>query len=128
MKTEVHLWLHLRKRLKGVRWFRLEAVTPPGVLDVFGFYKGQTIWIELKVGKPDVKALEPGQHAFIVDCLTAGVPVWVVFAHNGVLKWFNGLPYGLPVSAPDFYGKTPAPRPRPPVPRPSGSGRRAPQR
>lgn len=128
MKTEAHLWLHLRKRLKGVRWFRLEAVTPPGVLDVFGFYKGQTIWIELKVGKPDAKALEPKQHDFIVDCLQAGVPVWVVFAHNGVLKWFNGLPYGEPVTAPSFYDRTLASRPHQPVPRQTKTGRPALQR
>jgi hypothetical protein len=104
VKTEAHVWLHLRTRLRG-KWWRLEAITPPGVPDVFGFYKGQTIWIELKVGKPDAKRLEPGQYAFICDCLKDGVPVWVVFAHNGVLKWFNGLPYGDPVSAPSFYGE-----------------------
>lgn len=111
MKTEAHVWQHLRTRLLGVRWYRLETITPVGPLDVFGFYKGQTIWIELKVGKPDVKRLEPQQYQFICDCLKAGVPVWVVFAHNGVLKWFSGLPYGNPVSAPPFYAPKPSKRP-----------------
>lgn len=127
MKTEKDVWNHLKPRLRGIRWFRLEAITPVGPLDVFGFYKGQTIWVELKVGKPDVKRLEPKQHEFIVSCLQAGVPVWVVFAHNGILKWFNGLPFGDPVSAPDFYGKTQRPLRRRSVLRPTGTGRLSPQ-
>lgn len=115
MRTEAHLWQHLRKRLRGIRWERVEAVTPVGLLDVYGLYRGQTIWIELKVGKPDVKRLEPQQHLFICDCLRAGVPVWVVFAHNGVLKWFPGLPYGDPAPAPEFYSSSSRPSKRPAI-------------
>lgn len=103
MKSEKHLWKHLRPRLKGRGWRRLEAIDPPGMPDVVGFYGGQTVWIELKVGKPSVKKLEPGQYDFICDCLAEGVPVWVVFAHNGVLKWYPGLPFGEATRVPAFY-------------------------
>ena len=64
----------------------------------------------MKIGKPNVKKLEPGQYDFICDCLAEGVPVWVVFAHNGVLKWYPGLPFGEPTTPPAFYvQKTSAP-------------------
>jgi len=128
VKTEKHLWEYLRPRLQGRGWRRVESGTSPGVPDVFGFYRGQTIWIELKVGKPDAKRLEPGQVAFITECLSEGVPVWVVFAHNGVLKWFNGMPYGDAVSAPSFFGGTRLPRHGRPVLRPSGTCRPSPRR
>ena len=128
MRTEKHLWKYMRPRLLGRGWRRVESRTSEGVLDAFGFYKGQTIWIELKVGKPDAKRLEPGQVTFITECLSEGVPVWVVFAHNGVLKWFPGMPYGDPVSPPAFYGKTQPPPRRRPVLRPTGTCRPSPRR
>jgi len=105
VKTEKALWKHMRPRLLGRGWRRLESRTSEGLPDVVGFYKGQTIWIELKVGTPTIKRLEPGQYDFICDCLAEGVPVWVVFAHNGVLKWYPGLPFGDPFRDPPFYQK-----------------------
>lgn len=109
MKTEKDIWKYLSPRLKGRGWRRIEAVTPPGIPDVLGFYGGQTIWIELKIGKPDMKRLEPGQYQFICDCLAEGVPVWVVFFHNKTLKWYSGIPCGDPTTPPPFYVATQRP-------------------
>lgn len=114
LNTEKALWAHLQPRLIG-RWYRVEAVTPVGFLDVFGFYRGETHIIELKVGKPDVKALEPGQHDMIMEALKQGGPAWCCFAHRGTVRFFRGLPIGYD-SDPPFYRRgplTPSPSPIP---------------
>lgn len=102
-KTERLLWEnHLRTHLSG-RWYRVETETPRGFLDLFGFYRGETIIIELKIGKPGVNALEPGQYDMIIEALRQGGPVWCCFNHGGKLKWYRGLPIGDPCEPPPFY-------------------------
>jgi len=102
-KTERLLWEnHLSSRLLG-RWWRVETETPKGFFDVFGFYKLETHIIELKIGKPGIDKLEPGQYDMMVEALRQGGPAWVVFNHGGVLKWYRGLPMGDPCKPPPFY-------------------------
>jgi hypothetical protein len=102
-RSERLLWEnHLSSRLLG-RWWRVETVTPPGFLDVFGFYRGETHIIELKIGKPGIDKLESGQHDLIIEALRHGGPCWCLFNHNDSLKWFRGLPIGDPCNPPPFY-------------------------
>jgi len=102
-KSERLLWEnHLSTHLLG-RWWRVETETPRGFLDLFGFFKSETHIIELKIGKPGMDKLESGQHDMIIEALRQGGPVWVLFCHRGVLKWFRGLPIGDPCVPPPFY-------------------------
>ncbi len=112
-RTEALMWAHLKTRLTG-RWWRVEAVTPVGFLDVFGFYRGETHIIELKIGKPGIDKLRAAQYDMIVEALRQGGPVWCCFAHRGIIKWYRGLPFGDPCEPPPFYR-----------PKPTSSSRRA---
>lgn len=101
MRTEDQLWNFLKPRLLGW-WTRIEASTPAGVLDSFGFYAGETHWLELKVGPPNVLRLEPMQYDFLTEAKKFGVSAWVVFHHADRLHWFKWIP-AIETDAPVFY-------------------------
>ena len=50
---ESKLWKALRDgtRPLGVHWTRMESWASPGVPDLFGVYKGESFWVELKLHK-----------------------------------------------------------------------------
>lgn len=100
-KTEKKLWDHLATRMRG-RWERLEAITPSGMPDCFGFYRGETHWLELKCGQPDFSALRSDQVAFGSACGAAGIPFWVCFGYRGRPIFFQGLNLTLQVQPPWF--------------------------
>lgn len=102
-KNETTLWKHIRPNLLGRRWTRLESRgTTSGPGDAFGFYGGQTQWVELKCGLPKIESLRPSQYEFILECLKSKVPVWCCFSHLGRVVWFSGLPTGEPQTPPFF--------------------------
>lgn len=78
IETEDDLWEAIRGRLRG-EWSRLEAITPDGLPDSFGLWRGRTWWLELKVGKPSLEALRPSQRRFIYSAQARDVPVWCCF-------------------------------------------------
>jgi penicillin-binding protein-related factor A (putative recombinase) len=77
-------------------------MTADGLFDVIGFYKGETIIVELKVGKPNINKLRSAQRDVLYEALRQGGPAYCCFAHNGKVKWFRGLPLGDPIDPP-FY-------------------------
>ena len=102
-QPEQRLWDRISPSLIGRRWTRLESRgTTSGVGDAFGFFRKETHWIELKVGRPSMTALRSSQHDFIIDCVASNIPVWCCFEHNGRLFWYQGLPVGDPITPP-FY-------------------------
>jgi hypothetical protein len=102
-RTETALWDYLSDRLLGRRWTRLESRgTTRGPGDAFGFFRGETVWLELKVGSPRYKALRPSQQDFANDCLKSGIPIWCCFAHRGRLVWISNLNFDAP-ERPKFY-------------------------
>lgn len=102
LRTEKSLWEHIKPDLAGRRWRRLENAAGSGAGDAFGFFRGQTQWIELKVGLPALNKLRPTQHDFALDCVASGIPVWLCFAHRGKVLWFEGVDFTQP-TIPPFY-------------------------
>ena len=100
--TEVKLWDYMAPHMRG-KWWRTEYATPAGLSDAKGLWQGQTHHVELKIGRPSVKALRSAQHEFVIECLRHGVPIWVVFWWKGAIHWFPGLPYGDGASPPAFW-------------------------
>ena len=104
LRTEAALWKHIAPHLLGRRKTRLESrskTSGPG--DAFIFFNGETVWIELKIGKPSARRLRPSQSDFIDDAEKSGVPVWCCFAHSGGVKWFFYKNDSAITMTPPFY-------------------------
>lgn len=105
-RTETALWDDIRPHLRG-RWYRTEFQYPAGLFDSFGLLRGHTIYLEHKIGrpfngKPSIRHLRPAQHDFMLALMDHGGQGWVVFADQGLVKWYRGLDLGSPVARPDF--------------------------
>lgn len=61
---------------------------PDGLTDALGLWNLQTWWVELKVGKPDIKALRPSQRQFGIECMKQGVPIYTCFGYRGEALFF----------------------------------------
>lgn len=72
--------------------------------DAFGLWKGQTWWLELKVGRPDQRAFEPEQVTFGFACINHKVPWFAVFGHKGVPIFFD-TPLLIEPRSPPFWIK-----------------------
>jgi len=99
--TEKALWRKLVPRLRG-RWWRLEAVYPAGMPDVFGFHDGRVHFVELKIGVPAIGKLRPHQLDFLYDCARHDIPYWTCFGHRGNICWRRGSDFALE-AFPDFF-------------------------
>ena len=108
--TEDELWAYIRPWLVG-KWERVEVVYPVGFPDAFGFFQGQTHFIELKIGKPSLAKLRPKQHEFAADATARGVPVWLCFGYRGSPHYYDGL-QTLRESIPPFVRAPSQPRSR----------------
>lgn len=100
-KDEKALWKYISPRLRG-KWSRVEVVTPEGMFDSWGVWRGTQIWMELKVGRPTIAALRPSQHDFLLDLLDHGQPAWTCFGYRGQPLFFKGLDFDTAVTPP-FY-------------------------
>lgn len=97
------LWRHLKPRLRG-KWWRMEVITPAGIPDLVGLFRGQTYWMEMKIGKPDLKALRAEQRDFGIDCIESGVPFWLCFGHKHSPVFFCGVQTDVPSTPPFWRG------------------------
>jgi hypothetical protein len=101
-RSEAALWGYLAPRLRG-RWTRLEAVLPDGLPDAFCLGRdGRTIWMELKLGKPDPDALRAPQRNFAHACIERGIPWFCCFGHRGAPVFFRSPEMLVPVT-PEFW-------------------------
>lgn len=98
---ETALWNYVSPNLRG-KWDRLEAVTPDGLTDWLGLWKGKTWWCEAKVGKPSLDALRPSQRRFAYACIDHGIEHWTCFGYRGEARFFRDLDFGTERDAP-FY-------------------------
>src|SRR5262245_47034499 len=103
LRTETALWDFIRPKLLGRNWRRLENTAGHGEADAFGFFSGETHWLELKIGKPNLRKLRGNQYNFVIECIRAQIPVWLCFAHRGKPCWYAGLDLDHMVRPP-FYG------------------------
>lgn len=79
-KNETKLWEYIHPHLAVSKsWKRIETVFPDGFPDAFGKYDGRLMFIELKVGKPSVKALRSSQRDHIKLYDTKTNPIFVCF-------------------------------------------------
>lgn len=91
-KDETELRDYLFPRLRGW-WRRLEAIYPDGVPDSFGFYYGETHWLELKVGKPSKDLLRPRQIEFGLECMDRGISYHVCFGYQDEALFFKDFAF-----------------------------------
>lgn len=89
-RDETALRSYLFQRMLGV-WRPLEALGHDGFPDSVGLLRTQTMWLELKLGRPRVEALRPGQVQFAQDCIQTGVPWFICFGHDGRPRFFESL-------------------------------------
>lgn len=102
-KDETELWGYLVRRLRG-RWYRLEFSYPAGLCDSMGLWRGQTIWLEHKVGRPSINAFKPAQIEFAHDCFRHHVPWWCCFGHLDRVMFYSGLDFDFgPSPVPQFW-------------------------
>jgi len=81
------LWGFLAPRLRGW-WRRLEVVQPEGLPDSFGLFDNRVHWLELKLGKPGLKAFRPKQLEFAHECIKRGISWHVVFGHKSDVMFY----------------------------------------
>lgn len=92
-KDEKELWKWMsnteKMRMQG-KWTRIECIYPPGIPDVLGTYMGLLIWIELKVGMPNPRALESGQIDFMNWMHNSNRPCYVCWGDPDVdtTRWW----------------------------------------
>lgn len=98
---ETALWNYIAPNLKG-RWERLEAVTPQGMPDSFGIWRGKTWWCELKVGVPKLEALRPEQRQFAYNLIDDGCEHWTCFGYKGDARFYRNLNFDIEL-VPRFY-------------------------
>jgi hypothetical protein len=99
--NEDELWGTISPRLRG--WpRRLEAAFPAGMPDAFTLWKGQTHWIELKLGKPSRSLMEPKQIEFGLECIKRGVSYRVCVGHQGRVLWYPDFSF-TQVDTPKYY-------------------------
>ena len=67
-------------------------------------FRGQTHWMELKIGKPSLDALRPGQRDFGLECVAKGVPFWICFGHRHTPIFFAGVQVDVPTLPPWWRG------------------------
>ena len=101
-KDEKALWEYIRPRLRGRMWSRVETICPDGMFDAHGFFGQSQIWLELKVGKPSIKALRPSQLEFLIELVRHDQPAWTCFGYRGEVLFFAGLDFDAAV-VPPFY-------------------------
>lgn len=101
-KDEKALWEYIRPRLRGRMWSRVETICPDGMFDAHAFFGQSQIWLELKVGKPSIKALRPSQLEFLIELVRHGQPAWTCFGYRGDVLFFAGLDFDTAV-VPPFY-------------------------
>jgi penicillin-binding protein-related factor A (putative recombinase) len=96
-KPESKFWKQLKDGTADldVLWTRIESWASPGVPDLFGVYKGQSFWLELKISKlKTVKhiGLSPQQILWQTLHCEAGANVWnlVKQTESGEVKLFHG--------------------------------------
>lgn len=96
-KPESKLWAQMRQGTKplDVLWTRIESWSSPGVPDLFGVYKGECFWVELKLHKlKSVKRIDlsPQQILWQTRHSQAGANVWNLVGHpaSGSVKLFRG--------------------------------------
>lgn len=101
-KDEKALWEYIRPRLRGRMWSRVETICPDGMFDAHAFFGQSQIWLELKVGKPSIKALRPSQLEFLYELVRHDQPAWTCFGYRGDVLFFAGLDFDTAV-VPPFY-------------------------
>jgi len=101
-KDEKALWEYIRPRLRGRMWSRVETICPDGMFDAHAFFGQSQIWLELKVGKPSIKALRPSQLEFLIELVRHDQPAWTCFGYRGDVLFFAGLDFDAAV-VPPFY-------------------------
>ena len=101
-KDEKALWEYIRPRLRGRMWSRVETICPDGMFDAHAFFGQSQIWLELKVGKPSIKALRPSQLEFLYELVRHDQPAWTCFGYRGDVLFFAGLDFDAAV-VPPFY-------------------------
>ena len=96
-KPESKLWSQMRQGTKplDVLWTRIESWASPGVPDLFGVYKGESFWVELKLHKlKSVKYIDlsPQQILWQTRHSQAGANVWNLVGHpaSGKVKLYRG--------------------------------------
>jgi hypothetical protein len=102
-KDEKELWAWMRPQMLG-KWERVECMFPAGFPDVFGSYNGTLTFIELKVGQPDLKALEAGQYDFMNWMQNCRISCYVVFGDpdTKTTRWWY-WPETKAWKAPNFW-------------------------
>ncbi len=110
--NETDLWDRLRPNLRG-KWRRLESAVNEGFADAVGLWGRKTYWLELKIGKPGVKALRPSQMDFACDCQRYEVPYFVCFWYQDEALFFFSLDFDQVVTPPFYRSPTEALSPLP---------------
>lgn len=99
--NEDALWDYVSPNLRG-QWWPLEAVTPDGLADWLGLWRGKTWWCEAKVGRPSLDALRPSQRRFAYALIDQGIEHWTCFGYKGEARFFRDLDFEAEQVAP-FY-------------------------
>jgi len=104
IENEAQLWKLIEPRLVG-HWRRIEVVYPVGFPDVFGFYKGETHYIELKIGRPALKKFRPKQVEFLQNAERRGIPAWSCFGYKGRALFFKSTRVDAEAACPFVRGR-----------------------